>query len=183
LLFKSLENFQGFFFALNTVMKITCYTLFDVTRTGINFRNRFDTSTSPELAKQRNQQSNFETILQVISMRSQPENITDSVRVDVKIEDLNQFDFGYLYTKKYLKNTPTISVWSFDVEIEQIAVFNNGITELGFLLADCENVPMIINLDEQVKLSNHLDTTDENRNIQFCIVPETESQNEEQAEN
>lgn len=151
-------------------MKIVCYTLFDVTKTGINFRNRFDTKTDPTLLKQRNQQSNFETILQVVGMRSQPENISDSEILSVKIDELSKYNFGYLYSKKYLKNVKTITLWKFTFEVDRVAVFDNGITELGYLLQDCEGVPMIINLEETVKLSNHLNTLDENRNINFMTT-------------
>ena len=151
-------------------MKIVCYTLFDVTKTGINFRNRFDTKTDPTLLKQRNQQSNFETILQVVGMRSQPENISDSEILSVKIDELSKYNFGYLYSKKYLKNVKTVTLWKFTFEVDRVAVFDNGITELGYLLQDCDGVPMIINLEETVKLSNHLNILDENRNINFMTT-------------
>jgi hypothetical protein len=151
-------------------MKIVCYTLFDVTKTGINFRNRFDTKTDPTLLKQRNQQSNFETILQVVGMRSQPENISDSEILSVKIDELSKYNFGYLYSKKYLKNVKTVTLWKFTFEVDRVAVFDNGITELGYLLQDCDGVPMITNLEETVKLSNHLNILDENRNINFMTT-------------
>lgn len=150
-------------------MKITCHTLFDVTRTGVNFRNRFDTKTDLELNRQRNQQSNFETILQVVSMRGQPENISRCVEQKIDVGDLEKYNFGYLFSKKYLKKVKTVSIWSFSFEINGTSIFNDGITELGNLLKDCDHVPMIINLNESVKLSNHLDITDESRNIQFTV--------------
>lgn len=155
-------------------MKIVCYTLFDVTKTGVNYRNRFDTRTDVELTKQRNQQSNLETILQVVSMRSQPENITDSECITATVDELKKYNFGYLYDKKYLRGIDKISVWKFTFEIDRVAVFDNGINELGYLLQDCERVPMITGLEETVKLSNHLDITDESRNIQFIMLHENE---------
>lgn len=155
-------------------MKIVCYTLFDVTRTGVNYRNRFDTRTDADLTKQRNQQSNFETILQVVSMRSQPEDITDSECIEVSINELSKYNFGYLYDKKYLRGVDKISVWKFTFEVDRVAVFDNGVNELGHLIQDCERVPMITGLGETLKLFNHIDTTDENRNIEFRILDQNE---------
>ena len=170
------DFFRAFFFALNNSMKIICYTLFDVTRTGVNFRNRFDTRTDPELAKQRNQQSNFETILQVVGMRSQPEDITDSDKITVTVDELAKYNFGYLFSKKYLKNVKSVTVWSFTFMVDGVAIFDDGISELGNLLQDCAQVPMIIGLEESVKLANHLDITDQARNIQFIKSVEHEEQ-------
>lgn len=121
---------------------------------------------SPVEQKARNQQSNLETILQIINMRSQPENISDSECIEVKTADMAKYNFGYIFSKKYLKQ-PTIKVWSFTFAIEHPDVFNNGRDELGNLLDDCDQVPMITNLDETVKLSSQLNLTDESRNIYF----------------
>lgn len=150
-------------------MKIICHTLFDITKTDVNFRSRYDTSSSisGDLVKQRNQRSNFETILQIIAMRSQPENITTVTKIDLDVKDLDQYDFGYVYSKKYLKNVKSVAVWTFEFDIDRVAVFDNGISELGYLFEDCQDVPMILNLDETVKLSPHLDVSDESRNIRF----------------
>jgi hypothetical protein len=150
-------------------MKIICHTLFDITKTGINFRRRFDTEISTDQQIQRNQQCNFETVLQVINMRCQPENISDIERSDVKISELERYNFGYLYSEQYLKKK-TVTVWTFEFETDKTDVFNNGISDVGYLLQDCENVPMITGLEETVPLSRHLDVTDENRNIWFIIT-------------
>lgn len=150
-------------------MKIICHTLFDITRTGVNFRRRYDTEVTGEQQLQRSQQCNFETILQVVNMRCQPEDISETERLTVKVGDLEKYNFGYLYSGDYLKKK-TVTVWTFEFETDKTDVFNNGISDVGYLLQDCENVPMITGLEETVPLSKHLDVTDENRNIWFTIV-------------
>lgn len=148
-------------------MNIKCYTLYDITQTGVIFRKKFIEITDPNERKQRSQQSNLDTILQVINMRSQPEDITQIVQTEISKEQLEEYDFGYVYAKD---TAESIKVWSFVFSIEHVDVFNNGIHELGYLLEDCNQVPMIANLDESVKLSSQLDISDSARNIYFEIL-------------
>jgi hypothetical protein len=149
-------------------MKIKCSTLFDITKTGVNTRREF---TSADLEKQhahnrqRNQQINFETILQVINMRAQPENITDPV---CQKDSITQF--GDKYQKKRNK---TENVWSFDFTVNHDSAFLIDENKLGTLIQDCNAVPMITELDNTVKLDTRLDTTLENCNIYFEISDET----------
>lgn len=150
-------------------MNIKCFTLYDITRTNVSYRKKFADNMSPVERKARNQQSNLETILQIINMRSQPENISASECVEVKTADIASYNFGYVFSKKYLKQ-PTIKVWSFTFTIEHPDVFNNGRDELGYLLDDCDRVPMITGLDETVKLSSQLSLADESRSIYFEMV-------------
>jgi hypothetical protein len=58
--------------------RIACYTLFDITKTGILNRARpADDVTDFNLwSDQRASQCNLDTLLQVISLRSQPDNST-----------------------------------------------------------------------------------------------------------
>lgn len=113
---------------------------------------------SPEIIKQRNQQSNFETLLQIISLRSQPENITIP-----EIEKTNLKSWGDGYKKQ------DVPSWIFTFEIIHNAVFNNGSNELGNLYSDCEGVPMILGLDEFKELENTLTTSGSFTNIKFEI--------------
>jgi hypothetical protein len=102
-----------------------------------------------ELEKQRNQQSNFETILQIISMRSQPEDITDPV-----VETVSG--------SKFLLKKNKVSIWSFTFTVSHNSVFNDGYTELGNLFAD--------GLNEQNLLSNTLVSTEMEKNIFFEVI-------------
>jgi hypothetical protein len=148
-------------------MKIRCYTLFDITETGVNSRRRhLETQFDGNMFdKQRNQQRNLETILQIISMRSQPE--AHSIPTIMKAQFSDSSNWGYVYAKQKIK---TATCWSFDFDINNVSVFDNGIESFGSLSQDCQGVPMITGLDELVKLPMNLDTSQELRNIYFEVV-------------
>ena len=145
---------------------LSCYTLFDITPTGVMNRNKptNDEDMSTWLHK-RNTQCNFDTVIQAISLRSQPDVTTSVTRTEIR---LNEFtDFGFLFEQQ---DTETYPCWSFEFEIHHASVFNNGITELGALYSDCEGVPMIKCGTEWDKLPSFLDTSDELRNIYFKVL-------------
>ena len=150
-------------------MNIKCYTLYDITKSNITFRKKFVEIVNADERKSRSQQSNFETILQIINMRSQPENISSIDKIDLAVNDLNKYNFGYLYNEKYAKTDRAV-IWKFMFSIDHPDVFHNGIEELGNLLNDCEQVPMITGLEETFTLPQQMNTTDELRNIYFEIV-------------
>lgn len=151
-------------------MRIKCYTLYDITQTNVNFRKKNTEIVPADEMKKRSQQSNFETILQIINMRSQPEEISESELTVINIDDLKDFNFGYLYEKSYNKTIKKINVWSFTFSVDHADVFNNGINDLGSLSDDCNQVPMILKLEETFKLSNQMTISDEQRNIYFEIL-------------
>jgi hypothetical protein len=116
-------------------MKYVCRTLFDCSSTGITGHFRigqipFVDKTGRTIenindwTKSRNQQRNFETLLQIISLRSQPERIS----------------------------TPTNSQqgWSFTFEVEAESTYSlDGNTDpFAALYQDCSGVPMLTGLDE-----------------------------------
>jgi hypothetical protein len=151
-------------------MRIKCYTLYDITQTNVNFRKKNTEIVPADEMKKRSQQSNFETILQIINMRSQPEEISNSELTVINIDDLKDFNFGYLYEKSYNKTISKINVWSFTFSVDHADVFNNGINDLGSLSDDCNQVPMILKLEETFKLSNQMNISDEQRNIYFEVL-------------
>lgn len=146
-------------------IKITCYTLFDITRTGIS--NRYkpgpDVDTKEWLYK-RNTQCNFDTILQVISLRSQPEVLNWPEKIQVRFDEFDHFGFTYQQTEN-----ETHPCWKFVFEVQHSRVFENDNHELGSLYYDCDQVPMILCGTETNDLMNFLDTTPELRNIHFYI--------------
>lgn len=116
-------------------MKILCRTLFDCTRTGITGHFRpaqipfTDQSgqvinNSEEWHHSRNQQRNWETIMQIASLRAQP--MTTS-----KTQIVN-------------------GTWEFSFEVETAGVYsNNGDPEnLDGLLLECQGIPMVVGLNE-----------------------------------
>lgn len=148
--------------------KLRCYTLFDITKTGNIHRRPPINGTSEQTTrweKTRNTQTNFDTIIQVISLRSQPENITDP-QEEIFVFDETNDTFGFLFDSEETAQ----SYWSFEFTIPHNKVFDDGINELGYLLRDCDGVPMIKVGTEWEKLPNFLDTTPELRNIHFEVI-------------
>ena len=118
------------------MQRITVFTRFDITKTGIIRRYnplmlKTDNSikTEKDWQKAKNQQSNFETLLQIFSLRAQPTVIQNPTVI--------------------LKNKERW--WTFVVSTE----FNNVYLEdgdvLGLLKDDCNNVPLINKLNSDIK--------------------------------
>jgi hypothetical protein len=75
---------------------ITCYTLFDITHTNVLNRSK-PVGDNQQLWKvQRNSQANFDTILQCISLRGNPEILHYPHRVE---DNTQQKIFGFLIEK------------------------------------------------------------------------------------
>lgn len=146
--------------------RIRCYTLFDITKTGVLNRKAPSTYSSDELKlweNRRNTQANYDTILQIVSLRSQPEQCSTTRK---KIINFKEFqNFGFLFDEEEDQ-----SCWSFDFEILHPKVFFDGIDELGALNADADGVPIIKTSDVWDKLPQFLDTSPELRNIYFEIL-------------
>jgi len=142
---------------------ITCYTLFDITVTNVPNRQRPDIDKDPqEWYYKRNTQSNFDTIQQVISLRSQPEIIRKPSKIEIRFDTFT--DFGFLFEQQ---EDETYPCWSFDFTVQHPSVFYDGIHDLGSLYRDCERVPMIKCHTMWDKLDTTLDSSDELRNIFF----------------
>lgn len=130
---------------------IRCRTLFDITATGTRggFRNlqpgqRDDQghviTDIDHWHRSRNQQRNWETLNQIISLRCLPQEIKSPQRQDL--------------------------AWQFEFRVDSIAALSND-RSLGALINDCENVPMILGLDEQAGLAPFLVTQGAETNIWF----------------
>jgi hypothetical protein len=144
-------------------MRIRCYTLFDITRTGVVNR-KAPLNGSPEKTleweRNRNTQCNLDTIIQIISLRSQPENISSPIKINEKFKD-----FGFMYEDEEINYH-----WEFEFDILRQSVFDDGINPIGYLISDCDNVPMLLVGTEWPKLINFLDITPELRNIYFEVI-------------
>jgi hypothetical protein len=128
-------------------MKITvsCRTRFDITATGI--RGHFRSGQLPfqdnegnlirdnvSWTRSRNQQRNWETVNQIISLRCLPENIT--------------------LPKRSLEQDR--AVWSFRFEIPDPASIARDDDAVALLHTDCKDVPMITGLDEDTGVGAYL---------------------------
>jgi len=113
----------------------------------------------------RNTQCNFDTILQVISMRSQPEVVRFPTKVEMTEDEFNLF--GFLYTP----NEDTTSYcWKFEFEVQHSSVFDRETESLAALYNDCKGVPMISCPTQISGLSAFMDTTEELKNIYFEVM-------------
>lgn len=140
--------------------RISCFTLFDITKTGIANRARpgDDVLDTSDWFNKRNTQCNFDTILQVISLRAQPDVINDPKKFTNKLDNM----FGLAYQDDHLHN-----IWTFDFTVQHSSVFEDGIQQLGYLYQDCIGVPMIISDNIDIKIVNTLQIDDQYRNIFF----------------
>jgi len=140
--------------------RIKCYTLFDITYTGIRQRNKIPEGVDTQkFIYQRNTQNNLDTLLQVISLRSQPEILQNPIMIEYNLEELDYF--GFMYTGE------NVLVWMFEFEVHHSSVFNDGIEEFGYLYNDCDGIPMVKCNTEYDKLTNFLDINPETKNIYF----------------
>jgi hypothetical protein len=133
-------------------MKISVETLFDCSVTGTT--GNFKPSSIPHRdlinnkihdysswSRSRNQQRNWETLLQVMGLRCQIENIESSQYRDGR--------------------------WYFSFEVENPEIFGG---ELSLLKHDCQGVPMVTALDEDTPQIATIQTQDPDRNIWFTAV-------------
>jgi hypothetical protein len=111
------------------------FTLVDITATGVIRSQDLDNA-------ERNQQRNWETLLQCIGLRTQPQNIQEPITSTV--EDIGVAEFGDFYT-----GTQKIWTWSWTVERE--GVYDLANAPLAGLLQDIEQVPIITGLEETAR--------------------------------
>ena len=153
-------------------MKIKCYALFDITRTNVvSSRRSHERTVDPSLAKQRSQQSNFETVLQVINMRVQPEFITDPERL------MDTLDTYPAWGSEY-SNKSKIPVWSFVFEVSQPWALHDGVSDIGNLYTDGHGIPIVTGLDEWIGVANTINTSTEYKNIYFEVIPHDRQDNQ-----
>jgi hypothetical protein len=138
-------------------MKISCRTLFDCSRTGVTGHYRSSeipfvdavgqpVNNQSDWNRSRNQQRNLETLLQIIGLRTQPQNISNPVCQN--------------------------NTWEFEFECESEGVYeiHGNADPLAGLKTDCEGVPMMLNLQEHPSLAPTITTTGTDQNIWFSAV-------------
>jgi hypothetical protein len=124
-------------------MRFFCSTLFDITATGVTGTYKAAHATDPSAwNRARNQQRNWETITQLIGMRTQLYNVTTPIRAG------NQ--------------------WRFEFEVETPAVFGSADNPVALLKNDAIGVPMLTDLDNESGLDSRLIP---DHNIWFSIIP------------
>lgn len=136
-------------------MRFSCKTLFDITATGVTghykssrvpFTDLAGTDITNELTwnRSRNQQRNWETLTQLIGLRTQIAKLDNPVNID--------------------------KIWSFDFEVDAPYVFGSEENPTELLLADCNRVPMLINLENKTDLEPVLIVNGGTQNIWFNLL-------------
>lgn len=87
--------------------------------------------------RSRNQQRNWETLIQLLSLRTQPMQLSDP-KVVGQIPDQ---DFGSHYRGSQ-------RIWTFEFAVESPMIFHANGDEVALLHSDSEQVPMIMGLTE-----------------------------------
>jgi len=116
------------------------HTLVDITDNG-NLKQQFPFKTTADqvihdkhsLAIARNQNSNFNTLLQLLQMRA---NITWEVPPEKINDTLGNSNFGSFYEGKH-------NTWHFQFFTEQSGVYGNDDMMTSSLISDFHNVPII----------------------------------------
>ena len=140
--------------------------MFDITKTNVTSKKSLLNATTVEALdwqNKRNTQCNLDTVIQVVSLRAQPENVTDPVKLALDPENFE--NFGFLYSTE----EPN-SCWAFEFSVNYKSVFSDGHDDLGSLYTDCDLVPMIKNDRNYSQMPSFLDTSPELRNIYFEVL-------------
>jgi hypothetical protein len=118
---SNIQFFQGF-------------SLVDITATGVTRGNDSD-------SLGRNQQRNWETVVQCMGLRTQPQNIHIPGAMEL---ELSGMAFGDFYTGIQ-------RVWTWSWSVESNGVYDLPVKPLGGLLQDFEQVPIITGLTETAR--------------------------------
>jgi hypothetical protein len=96
--------------------------------------------------RSRNQHRNWETIMQMISLRAQPTVVKEPKCVD--------------------------QVWSFEFSVETPGVYstNNDVDNLNGLLNECAGIPMVVGLDEADNIEPSLIIYGPKQNLWFETI-------------
>jgi hypothetical protein len=138
-------------------MKYVCQTLFDITATGVTghyksaripFLDRAGQTIKNEESwnRSRNQQRNWETLTQILSLRTQLFLLTDPV------QDL------------------TGTRWMFEFETESDGIYGPDSDPVLILRSDANGVPMLRELNNDPDIENILVTEGAQQNIWFAPI-------------
>ena len=138
---------------------IRCYTLIDITATGFTRRPK-----TPAEVILRNQQRNYETFQQLISLRSQP----TIERVPVQLQDVHIDD--HTFGNYYMPSLFPYTIWMFNFYSEQLDAYSNADSPIGSLISDFNDIPIIDNLTETAKINNTINTLGDHANTYFRVI-------------
>lgn len=139
--------------------RIRCCTRFDITVTGVrNHTNRTHlpfqdqagqaVTTDHDWHRSRNQQRNWETINQILALRTLPEHIALPV----------------------VMQPHAVKIWQFEFEVPSVSSLSLDADQLGSLKQDCATVPMITGLGETAPLEAVLRVPEPGATIWFEVL-------------
>jgi len=139
-------------------MKYVCQTLFDITATGIvghfkstrtPFRDRANQLIVDQQSwdRSRNQQRNWETLTQILGLRTQLFDLTDPIL------------------------DSTGSRWMFEFETDRDGTFGPDYDPVEVLRSDSEGVPMLRELNNDPDIECFLIASGPRQNIWFAALP------------
>jgi hypothetical protein len=138
-------------------MKYVCQTLFDITATGVtghykNTRMPFTDRAGQVIRdvenwnRSRNQQRNWETLTQILGLRTQLFGLTDPVQ------------------------DTTGQRWMFEFETESEGIYGPESDPTAVLRADADGVPMLRELNNHQDIEPYLITSGSRQNIWFAPI-------------
>ena len=136
-------------------MKYVCQTLFDITATGVTGHCKQTRMPFTDLAGQiinneidwnrsRNQQRNWETLTQILGLRTQLFGLTKPIKDTVGTR------------------------WMFEFETESEGIYGPESDPTQVLRGDADGVPMLLQLNNQPDLESYLITAGTRQNIWFA---------------
>jgi len=140
------------------MLVIEIQTLIDITDTKI-------TKPRSGQLKEHDQYRNFTTLKQCIELRSIITYDTDPV---METKDIKGMNFGTKFKGKQ-------NVWTFRFAPDRTGVYSDGISDIGCLVDDLHEVPIIQNLTESINISKSIfDLKDpENKNTTVKAIKGT----------
>jgi hypothetical protein len=138
-------------------MKFVCQTLFDITATGVTGHCKLTRMPFQDRAGQiihdqeswnrsRNQQRNWETLTQILSLRTQLFDLTDPIQ------------------------DQTGTHWMFEFETESDGIYGPEDDPVSVLRSDAEGVPMLRELNNDPDIDTVLVTSGPRQNIWFAPI-------------
>lgn len=110
------------------------HTLVDVTKTNVVTYSR-------DKEKLRNQQRNWETVQQILSLRAQ---LITLDHLGSKLDDVSNYSFGANYSDKQ-------RIWTFEFSVEHENIYAIENDRYGSLKNDFRIAPIILGLDETAR--------------------------------
>jgi hypothetical protein len=134
------------------------YSLIDITQTGINrnYRPNGSKLTQEEWDYKRNQQRNWDTVIQLLGLRFQPFDIT--VPICMNNQRPAAYGFGWIYGP-----LDDVNIWKFSCRYEHPI-------DIWTLRGDFDNVPIITGLDETISFPHSCFTSIGDKYLNIVIT-------------